>query len=310
MDSPCRTWPAGIHRAIIKVILRFSITCLEATLCLYHVIRGTFHVRGYAPDGDSIRFGANDENHWGLLAGPPAKLNGRGHAQLRLEAIDTLETHFQNTHQPLALARQALDHLMAQLGITEVRWNDQGTMVIAANDGVEGYIISRQVERNRRPVAFVFAGVPPEEDGSPVFLDAARVAQSVNAEMLRVGLAYPTYYEGLFFDLRNSLSAIVATARAGNKGVWVHDRTNAGFVVDGLQSISNDHVILPKLFRRLAVYLEAGGSVQGFKQHLAELEESLFIISTAHATHFDTVVEVNDNTVRMTEPPENLIFKE
>jgi hypothetical protein len=29
-----------------------------------------------------------------------------------------------------------------------------------------------------------------------------------------------------------------------------------------------------------------------------------------HPTHFDTVVEVEGKTVRMTEPPENLIFEE
>jgi hypothetical protein len=38
--------------------------------------------------------------------------------------------------------------------------------------------------------------------------------------------------------------------------VWAEDRTNAGFEVESLQSITNEHVILPKLFRRLAEYLE------------------------------------------------------
>ena len=33
------------------------------------------------------------------------------------------------------------------------------------------------------------------------------------------------------------------------------------------------------------------------------------MISTVHPTHFDTVVEVEGNTVRLTEPPENLIFE-
>jgi hypothetical protein len=67
----------------------------------FHVIRGTFHVVDYAPDGDSIRFEADNEDQWDLLAGPPPRLNGRGHAQLRLEAIDTLETHY-----PVGLGRR------------------------------------------------------------------------------------------------------------------------------------------------------------------------------------------------------------
>lgn len=275
----------------------------------FYVIKGTFHIKGYSPDGDSIRFRANKEENWRLLSGSTVELNARGHAQLRLEAIDTLETHFKNAHQPLALAKQALDHLLAQLGITGVKWDEQGTKVIAANDGVEGYIISRQIEKNRRPVTFVFAGTPAEADGAVVYLDAARAAKSVNFEMLKTGLAYPTYYKGLFPDLRNAMTGIVADARKANKGVWNLDKTNAGFVVNGLESLSNDIVILPKLFRRLATYLEGGGSVNNFKQYLAKLGEDILIISTVHATHFDTVIEVNGNKVRMTEPPENLIFE-
>jgi endonuclease YncB( thermonuclease family) len=273
----------------------------------FHIIRGTFHVKGYSPDGDSIRFKADNKSHWGLLSGPPAKLNGHDHAQLRLEAIDTLETHFQNVHQPINFAKQALDHLLAQVGITGVQWNAQNTQVTQANDGTPGYIISREVEKNRRPVAFAFSGVPPESDGATVFLDAARVQQSANAEMLRSGLAYPTYYEGLFPDLRAVLSALVTAARQGNMGLWPQDKTNAGFVVTGLQSITQDHVILPKLFRRLVTYLEGGGSLINFRPSIAT--EQVLIISTAHATHFDTVVDVNGNTVKMTEIPENLMFK-
>lgn len=274
----------------------------------FHVIRGKFYVKGYSPDGDSIRFQADVSTNWALLDGPRAELNARGHVQLRLEAIDTLETHYGNVNQPMAFAKQAMDHLMARVGITSMQWNPQGTAITQANDGTPGYIIAREVEENRRPVAFAFTGAPPEEDGANVFLDVARVQQSVNAQMLDSGLAYPTYYKGLFPDLRAALTSIAAAARQADRGLWPDDRTNAGFSVEGMQSITEEHVILPKLFRRLASYLEGGGAVQGFKEYLALQKESVVIISTAHATHFDTVVQVVGNIVRMTEPPENLMF--
>ena len=54
-------------------------------------------------------------------------------------------------------------------------------------------------------------------------------------------------------------------------------------------------------------YLEGGGSLIYFCLSIAT--DQFLIISTAHATHFDTVVEVNGNTVKMTERPENLMFK-
>jgi hypothetical protein len=109
--------------------------------------------------------------------------------------------------------------------------------------------------------------------------------------------------------LREALTEAVGRAREAKRGVWAEDRTNVGFEVEGLEAITDEHVILPKLFRRLAEYLEAGGSVEGFEEFLAARDEEVIVISTVHPTHFDTVVEVKGNTVRMTEPPENLIFE-
>jgi hypothetical protein len=195
------------------------------------------------------------------------------------------------------------------LGITDVEWNETRTTVTAANDGTEGYILSRAVEEYGRPVAFVYTGTSPEEDGSEIFLDADRVRQSLNHRALEEGLAYPTYYKGLFHDLREALTKAVSHAREAQLGVWAEDRTNAGFEVEGLRSITDEHVVLPKLFRRLAEYLEVGGSVAGFEEFLEARDEEVIVISTVHPTHFDTVVEVEGNTVRMTEPPENLLFE-
>lgn len=275
----------------------------------FQIIKGTFHVKGYSPDGDSIRFLADDVTNWDLLDGPPPRRNAKDHVQLRLEAIDTLETHFQATHQPLELATAATDSLLHRLGITGVVWNDQRTRIEEANDGTKGYILSRVVEPNRRPVAFVYAGSAPEADGAEVFVDAARVRQSVNFHQTTSGLAYVTYYEGLFPDLRTTFTAGANEARQAGRGVYPKDRTNSGFVVNGLESLEDEHVILPKLFRRLAAYLEAGGSVGGFKEYLEDLAEEILIISTGHFTHFDTIVSVSGDTVKMTERPENVIFQ-
>jgi hypothetical protein len=274
----------------------------------FHLIQGTFHVAGYSPDGDSIRFKAKDTGNWSLLGGHPAKLNSKGHVQLRLEAIDTLETHFQNTHQPLELARAAMNHLMAQLGIENVVWNTAQAKVESAKDGTPGYVIAREVEKNGRPVAFAFAGDSGQGDGVRVFFDADLALNSVNAEMLGSGLAYPTFYKGLFSDLRQALALEAAKARAMRLGIWARDATNTGFVADSLSAIAEDYVILPKLFRRLAVYLEGGGAASGFKGYLEQLAEEVLVISTAHITHFDTLVEERGNRLRLVEPPENLVF--
>ena len=273
----------------------------------FSVIEGTFHVTGYSPDGDSVRFQARDEADWRRLSGPPVSLNARRHAQVRFEAIDTLETHYLGSHQPLSLATEALEFLLADLGITGVEWNEARTEVTAAADGTPGYIVSRATEQNRRPVAFVYAGEPPGED--ELFLDADGLRGSVNYRSLERGFAYPTYYKGLFPDLREAMTAAVVRARDEGLGVWAVDRTTAGFAVEGLESVAEEHVVLPKLFRRLAEYLQGGGSVTGFDEFLEARAEEIIVIPGVHATHFDTVVEVEGETVRMTERPENLIFE-
>ncbi|TNE49300.1 MAG: nuclease [Deltaproteobacteria bacterium] len=274
----------------------------------FTLIKGTFHIEGYSPDGDSIRFMASDPNLWNELSGRSVKRNARGHAQLRVEAIDTLETHYNSEHQPMAFAKQATDALLAALNITDVVWNENGTRVESANDGTEGYILSRKTDNNGRPIAFLFAGATDEADGSSLFMAPALLQQSINYKQLADGLAYPTYYKGLFHDLRDAMTAATVQARNSNKGLWAVDKTSTGFEVTGLSSITDEHVILPKLFRRLVKYLENGGSVSGFKDYLAESPEPILVLESAHFTNFDSVVRVEGNTVKLTVPPEGMVF--
>ena len=188
------------------------------------IIHGTYHVVGYSPDGNSIRFLANDLDLFRSLSGPrPVKLNSRNHAQLRIEAIDSLETHYSAAggvyHQPLAAARTAANELMQFLGITDVQWDAAGQTVVSANDSAPGHILARSVEKNGRPVAFVFAGDPPVDDGSDVFFDTALLGRSYNHFALATGLAYATYYTGLFHDLREFLTTAADQARQAGSGL-------------------------------------------------------------------------------------------
>src|SRR5215212_717069 len=101
----------------------------------FYVIKGTFHVKGYSPDGDSIRFKANNAANWLKLGCPPVKLNAKEHGQLRFEGIDTLETHYEGFHQPLPFAEAALQFLLNALAIDDVQWNLSTTnpLVVRAN---------------------------------------------------------------------------------------------------------------------------------------------------------------------------------
>lgn len=91
------------------------------------LIKGTFHVTGYSPDGDSIRFKAKQKANWKKLGGKIIDPNDKGHVQLRVEGIDSLETHYKKAgyHQPKDLAYAAGDKLMSILGIKNVQWSSK-----------------------------------------------------------------------------------------------------------------------------------------------------------------------------------------
>jgi hypothetical protein len=274
----------------------------------FTLIKGTFHVLGYSPDGDSIRFKAKDSTLWKRLSGPAVELNAQRHAQLRIEAVDALETHYQGFCQPQRPARAATSCLLSHLGIDEVVWNDMHSTVIKADDETQGFILARSTESNRRPVSFVFAGETEEKDGAEITLNESILKESYNYRLLAQGLAYPMYYNGLFSDLRLPLTEAVTSARADGKGLWPIDKTTRGFSVSGLTAITREEAILPKLFRRIVDYMGAGGRIDGFKEHLQKGCEPLVRISQVHFTRLDAIVDVRGDKVRLAEAPENLIF--
>ena len=282
----------------------------------FTLIKGTYHVLNYSPDGDSVRFMPATPALIKNLSGARAKINARGHVQLRIEAIDALETHYSPPsgggplNQPLALAHAARTALLDCLSIKNVVWSQNGNTVVSATDGTPGYILARSVEKNGRPVAFVFAGGAPEADGASVVLDVQRMQSSFNHQALLRGLAYPTYYKGLFFDLRTALTAAVVQARTQKLGVHRDDITTAGAVISSLSVITNDRPILPKLFRRMSEYMVNFGSIRGFKQKLALAKEPVYDLRQQNFTHFDTFVEQIGERIKLTRRPEELIFDE
>lgn len=283
------------------------------------LVQGTFRILNKSPDGDSLKFKAKKKSNWNKLGGRKVRLTTKNEVQLRFEAIDALETHYRvgsagntlNLHQPSTLADAATDEMLKLAGFKSVQWGPTRSRVVGvAKDGLEGYILSREAERFGRPVSFVYIGKPPEADGSQVFLDAARLRQSINYKLLKAGLVYPTYYKGLFADLRAVLTAAAQDARNAKRGIWDEDKTTAGFKVTGLKSITEDNVILPKLFRRLAAYIhEVGKPLSQFTDHLANNSESVLVLPLGHFTHLDDVIEVKAGTVKMTVAPENLVFQ-
>ena len=283
------------------------------------LIKGEYRVVGAAPDGDSIRFYPDAADAW-ERAGLNVRPNAAGGAQLRLEGIDALETHYtpavgdlRNLHQPHDLGRAAAAELLRLLGFEEVVRRDDEVVTSATPATRPGHIYTRFADKYGRAVAFAYAGTTDQPDLAAVFLDAAALAGSVNQQLLASGLEYPTYYSKLFVDLRAALNGAVEEARTAGRGVWPDDVTMKGVTVDSLATLTDVAVVLPKLFRRLVDYLSINNgdvSLAGLPAYLATRDDRLVVVSTGQITGFDNVLVVDGQTVRMTRPPEDLVFIE
>lgn len=182
----------------------------------FTLIKGAFRVVGLSPNGDSVRFVPDDPSLVHRLPGPP-ETNPKPTAQLRIEAIDTLETHYAGREQPDRWSDAATDALLEFLNITDVEWDSNHRTVVSASDMTRGLVLSRAREKNRRPVAFLFAGNSQQADGASVRLDPHMLRDSYNHLAMARGLAYPTFYQALFSDLREALSDAAREARGAGR---------------------------------------------------------------------------------------------
>jgi endonuclease YncB( thermonuclease family) len=284
-------------------------------------VPGSFRIIGASPDGDSIRFYPDDPAVF-IDAHIKVKANAAGGVQLRLDAIDALETHYTPPHghvrwrQPSALGDGAAARLLELLGFTNVTRDEHGTVTAATPEATPGYILTRFADKYGRAVASAYRGARRGRaaSGASVRLTVNELRRSVNYRLLADGWVYPTFYSRLYFDLRDDMAAITVAARTAGKGVWQDDATLPGFTLHSRAQLTDELVILPKLFRRLAEYLnldETGGvGLDGFPAFLAAHNDRLYTVPAGQATGFDTLVDRTGQRLQLSLPPEQIVFIE
>ena len=193
-----------------------------------------------------------------------------------------------------------------------VNYGPSGTTVAPpANDGQEGYILSRTLEFHGRPVSFVFLGTnPPKPDGQQAFLTAALLRQSLNHQLIRQGHCYPLFYDTLFAELRRELTVASEQARQAGLGVWASDPTVLAPVTT-IDDIETKHTVYPKLFRRLADYFREGNigvdDLPDWMEQQGENDE-VWVLPEMNRTHFDNVIDIQPGGIALKHQPKDLVF--
>ena len=143
-------------------------------------------------------------------------------------------------------------------------------------------------------------------------MEVAALRSSANHHLISQGLVYPTYYRGLFPDLRNELTAAAKQARDGGFGVWASDATTTGFDVNGLDALQDDIVIVHQVVpppRRLPA---PRGRLDGGLPRLPRSGRRQVLHSVYRALNHRAGRHRGNtgNNVKMTRPIEDLVFYE
>ncbi|MGZ3096989.1 thermonuclease family protein [Streptomyces sp. H62] len=281
------------------------------------LIKGLYAIKGSQPDGDTVHFTADDPAEWSLVGGGGGRAvehSAVGRAKLRLDAVDALETHYgpSHDHQPLQFAHAARDELLKSLGFTDVQRQPDETVTATTPETVPGFVLTRGADVHGRCIALAGAGTAPGTSGMEIDVDVAVLRTTVNHHLIAQGLAYPTFYRSLFTSLRTEMSAVAVRAREARRGLWASDVTTAGAKIEGLSSLTDDVVILPKLFRRTVDYLRLAMPLSCYPAFLAGGQDRYSVLSTGERrAGLHHIVEVtNGHTVRMTRQPEELVFED
>ncbi|CCH01469.1 hypothetical protein FAES_3462 [Fibrella aestuarina BUZ 2] len=238
-------------------------------LAYYQALHGSFVIVGKSPDGDSVRFIAdNPAGYQSIYRAYRIEPARDGSVQLRFEGIDAPEVHYGKAAQPLGNAVR--DSLLARLGFTNVVINPNETVLSATPDRISGWILTKGVDANGRPIAYVLPDTATLTDGEATLVDEALLKQTINHELTVRGLVYYTVYTSTPALHRHVLRAAAAEARANLLGVWAVDCTSRYRLESqaDLEPGEQGQLILPKLFRRSTDFLKKPDGAENLKDWL------------------------------------------
>ncbi len=276
----------------------------------YLVIKGKFVIVGKEPDGDSVRFIADEPNLYEHLhRNYRIKPSRDESVQLRFEGIDATELHYGGAAQPLGA--ETRDQLLDWMGFENIQY--KGNRVQSSEpDAVSGVILSQAADANGRPISYVLLEEDAKqlEDQDWARVNTVLLKKTLNFKLLTQGLAYYTVYTSTPSTHRKTLQEAALAARKANRGVWAQDTTEEFVLVDKNSIVAPDgQVILPKLFRRSIDYLKAVDG--GFR---GNLQDWLISISQGSRNENDRVLIRDSVEVKLSDLIEQrnsrIVFKE
>ncbi len=275
----------------------------------YKAFAGTFHVAGYSPDGDSIRFEPSNVAAFTEFLGIKTRRDRK--YQLRLEAIDALETHYEGFRQPRVQALSALERLLEGVDISDIKYSLADKEIVLADDAKQGFVLTRSVDVFKRPVVYVFGNTAHDlEDTRAYEASEVSIESSVNFQMAAKGYVYPTFYNTMDSQFLATFQTAFKVARENRVGLWFNDKSFE-LPITGIHQLETDVIIFPKLFRRLVKFASRYSDWDEFPAYIKKNGGSVVVegqdIGEGFWRHID--YDADSNVIRLLTNPEELIFK-
>lgn len=273
----------------------------------YKIVAGTFHVKGFQPDGDSIRFQANKPEHWDFFQWETEADKATKKKQLRVESIDALETHYEGYHQPRPFALAALESLLELLNINSVTYSLSVTQIVDADDGKAGFIASSTTDRFGRPVSYIFPKGAKLTDGTVMDSAALPIEDSINFQLAREGLVYPTFYTTTDRVFAEKFRAVVARARKTKRGIWSIDKT-PDFTLLDIRALQEDILLMPKLFRRIVGFFDNYSDFGKLEEYMSKQRDNLVLWDGTKKKSMADLMKITGRRIQMKTPVEDILF--
>jgi hypothetical protein len=200
-------------------------------------------------------------------------------------------------------------------GNVQFRPENRNKVLSAESHPLPGYLLANGIEANGRVLGLVYPGVPDAGigDADRQWVDEAKLEASVNAALVRDGLAYAELYSTMPIDLIKRMRLLVKAARTAGIGFWKDEDISktARVRLDGLADLP-ELVMFPKLYRRFVKYFEDG--YVGLGQFDAWMRDDVkrddrALLPTGELGNLHDLYDIGRGGIKLEFFPEDLTFE-
>jgi hypothetical protein len=134
------------------------------------------------------------------------------------------------------------------------------------------------------------------------------VDDSVNFQLAREGLVYPTFYTTTDRFIAEKIRAVVARARLTKRGIWSIDRT-ADFMLLDIRTLQEDNLVMPKLFRRLVGFYDRYSEFSQLPEYMKKQRDNLVLWDGTKKKSLADLMTFEGRRLRMHTPVEDILFQ-